>query len=254
LTNLIVPLFGGLPATGVIARTATSIRSGASTPVAGMIHAVFLLGVIVVAAPWAGKIPLAVLAAVLVAVAWRMGEWDEFRELRRRPLSDSLVFGTTFLLTVCFDLSLAVEVGMILAAFLFVKRVADTTQVEAVPASAHPRLAQALPPGVLIYRVFGALLFGAADKLDAVIRRAGTDTTVIILQMDAVTAMDATALERLVHLREKLNRHHRHLILCGPHTQPFFMMEKAGFLDAVGEANVTGDLDAALARAKQLAA
>lgn len=253
--NFIVPFFGGMPVTGVIARTATNIRNGANSPVAGIVHAIFLLVVLLVAAPLAANVPLVTLAAVLIVVALRMGEWDEFRMLSRRPKSDGVVFLTTFAMTVCFDLTKAVGVGMILAAFLFVKRVADTTQVQALTGDANSapneRVAN-LPKNVVVYRVFGALLFGAADKLETVLRRAGGDTRVVILHMAAVTAMDSTALDRLDDLHTKLRRHGRHLILCGPHTQPFFMMEKAGFLDQVGADNIVGDLDSAVARARAL--
>ncbi|MFT3870224.1 MAG: SulP family inorganic anion transporter [Nibricoccus sp.] len=254
--NFIVPFFGGIPVTGVIARTATNIRNGANSPVAGIVHALFLLLVLLVAAPLAANVPLVTLSAVLIVVAIRMGEWDEFRLLSRRPKSDGLVFLVTFGMTVCFDLTKAVGVGMVLAAFLFVKRVADTTEVQSMTGDAkaapHERVAN-LPKNVIVYRVFGALLFGAADKLDTVLRRAGGDTRVVILHMAAVTAMDTTALDRLEDLHMKLKRRGRHLILCGPHTQPFFMMEKAGFLDAVGADNIAGDLDGAVERARALA-
>jgi sulfate permease, SulP family len=255
VANFTAPLFGGIPVTGVIARTATNIRSGAETPVAGMVHSFFLLGVLLIAAPLARDIPLVSLAAVLIVVALRMGEWDEFRLLNKRPKSDALVFLATFALTVCFDLTLAVEIGMLLAAFLFIHRIAETTQVlahednQSLPA--HERLAD-LPRGVIVYRVFGALMFGAADKLDTVLRRAGADTKVVILSVAAVTAMDSTALDRLEALHEKLRRHGRHLILCGPHTQPFFLMEKAGFLDQVGSENIVADIPTAVSRAKAL--
>lgn len=256
--NMIVPFFGGLPVTGVIARTATNIRSGATSPVAGIVHATFLLIVLLVAAPLATDIPLVALAAVLIAVAWRMGDWEEFALLRRRPKSDSLVFITTFALTVCFDLSIAVEVGMLLAAFLFIKRISDTTQVQAMagegpaPTGTQEEIPE-LPRHVLVYRVFGALLFGAAEKLDMVLRRSTADARVIILHMASVTALDATALNRLETLHEKLRRHGKHLILSGPHTQPYFVMDQAGFLEAVGMDNVAPDLNAAIERAKTLA-
>ncbi|HTJ79340.1 MAG TPA: SulP family inorganic anion transporter [Rariglobus sp.] len=255
VANFVVPFFGGIPVTGVIARTAMNIRCGGGSPVAGIIHAVFLTGVLLVAAPLAADIPLVSLAAVLMVVAVRMGEWDEFRMIKRRPQGDVLVFLTTFALTVCFDLTKAVGIGMILAAGLFVKRVAETTQVQAMTGDqSEPGNARIkdLPADVVVYRVFGALLFGAADKLDTVLRRAGGGVNVIILHMTAVTSMDTTALDRLEDLHAKLHRHGRHLILCGPHTQPYFMMEKAGFLDAVGADNVVGDIDAAVARAKTL--
>lgn len=255
LANFVVPFVGGIPITGVIARTATNIRSGANSPVAGIVHAVFLLVVLLAAAPLAGAIPLVTLAAVLIVVALRMGDWDEFRLLGRRPKSDSVVFLATFALTVCVDLTQAVGIGMILAAGLFVKRVADTTEVKAMTgeggAASHEEVGD-VPREVVVYRVFGALLFGAADKLETVLRRAGGDCRVIILHLAAVTAMDATALSRLEDLHAKLSRHKKHLILCGPHTQPYFTMEKAGFLEQVGAENIVADLPAAVARAKQL--
>lgn len=258
--NFVVPLFGGLPVTGVLARTATNIRCGARTPVAGLVHAVFLLGVLLVAAPLASGVPLAALAAVLAVVAIRMGEWEEFRLLHRRPRGDSAVLLTTFGLTVLFDLTVAVEVGMVLAAFAFIKRVADTTQVHKLTGEetgaggqGHEPVSD-VPPGVIIYRVFGALLFGSAEKLDSIIRRSGGDTRVVILHMAAVTAMDATALNRIENLHEKLHRHGKHLVLSGPHTQPYFMLEKAGFFDRLGRENIAADLPAAVARARALLA
>jgi SulP family sulfate permease len=256
--NLVSPLFGGIPVTGVIARTATNIRSGAGTPVAGIVHAVFLLLVLLVAAPLAKDIPLAVLAAVLVVVALRMGEWEEFALLHRKPRGDSAVFLATFGLTVIFDLTVAVEVGMVLAAFAFIKRVADTTQVHSMTGDQAAQGGQGhepvkdVPKGVIIYRVFGALLFGSAEKLDRIIRRSGGETKVVILHMAAVTAMDATALNRIENMHAKMKRHKEHLILSGPHTQPYFMLEKAGFFDALGRENVCADLETAVARAREL--
>ncbi len=261
VANFAAPLFGGIPVTGVIARTAANVRSGAGTPVAGLVHAGFLLAVLLVAAPLAADIPLVVLAAVLAVVALRMGEWEEFILLARKPRGDAAVFLATFGLTVVFDLTVAVEVGMVLAAFAFIQRVADTTQVhamtgeQAVPGTqGHEPLPGPVPPGVVVYRVFGALLFGSAEKLDRVIRRSGGETKVVILHLAAVTAMDATALNRIESLHAKMKRHREHLILSGPHTQPYFMMERAGFFDALGRENVCADLAAALARARELTA
>ncbi|MDP2136944.1 MAG: SulP family inorganic anion transporter [Candidatus Didemnitutus sp.] len=258
--NFVSPLFGGMPVTGVIARTATNIRSGANSPVAGLVHALFLLLVLLVAAPLASDIPLATVAAVLVVVAVRMGEWEEFAVLRRRPRLDVAVFLATFALTVIFDLTVAVEVGMVLAAFAFIKRVADTTQVlamtgeeTAVGGPGHEPAAD-LPRGVVVYRVFGALLFGSAEKLEHVIRRAGGEARVVILHIGAVTAMDATALNRIESLHAKMRRRREQLILCGPHTQPYFLLEKAGFFDVLGRENVCADLGSALARARVLLA
>jgi SulP family sulfate permease len=254
IANMVVPFFGGIPVTGVIARTATNVRNGASSPVAGIIHALTLLLVVLVAAPLARYVPLTVLGAVLLLVAFKMGEWDEFLLLRRQARSDAAVFLLTFALTVVFDLTVAVKAGLVLAAVLFIKRVADTTQVFAHDEAnelGHEPVAD-LPRGVMIYRVFGALLFGAADKLDSVMRRANSDTRVVILHVAALTALDGTALRALETLHAKLRRHGRQLILSGPHTQPYFLMEKAGFLDAVGAANVVADLPAAVARAREI--
>jgi len=258
VANFTVPFFGGIPVTGVIARTATNIRNGAQTPVAGMVHAVVLLLIVLVAAPLAKFIPLSVLGAVLVVVAFNMGDWEEFRLLHRHQRGDAAVFLVTFLLTVIFDLTVAVEVGMILAAGLFIKRVTETTRVSALDEAGaegqgHERVKD-VPQGVLVYRVFGALLFGAADKLDTVIRRAGTDTRVVILHLASVSALDATALNAMDSLHRKLLHHKKALVLSGPHTQPYFLMEKSGFLERVGAENVCPDLDAAVARARELTA
>ena len=260
VANFVTPLFGGLPVTGALARTATNIRSGAGSPVAGIVHAGFLLLVLLVAAPLFNDVPLASLAAVLAVVAVRMGEWEEFPLLRRKPRGDAAVFLTTFGLTVLFDLTVAVEVGMVLAAFSFIKRVADTTQIHALTGDEAAAGGQGhepvkdVPRGVMIYRVFGALLFGSAEKLENIIRRTGGDTQVVILHMAAVTAMDATALNRIENLHAKLRRHGKYLVLSGPHTQPYFMLEKAGFFDALGRENIGADLEAAVARARELLA
>ena len=256
--NFLSPLFGGLPVTGVLARTATNVRCGAASPVAGIVHALSLLVVVLVAAPLFTDVPLASLGAVLAVVALRMGEWEEFTLLRKKPRGDAAVFLTTFGLTVLFDLTVAVEVGMVLAAVSFIKRVADTTKIHqltgeeaALGGQGHEPVAN-VPQGVMIYRVFGALLFGSAEKLESIIRRSGGDTRVVILHMAAVTAMDATALNRVENLHEKLHRHGKHLILSGPHTQPYFMMEKAEFFDQLGRENVCADLESAVARAREV--
>jgi len=256
--NIVSPLFGGLPVTGVIARTATNIRSGGTTPVAGVVHSLVLLLVLLVAAPLARHIPLAVLAGVLVNVALRMGEWSEFAAMRRYPPGDAAVFLASFLLTVLVDLTLAVEVGMLLSAFLFIKRVTESTHVAemegeqpgATGAAREP--VPPLPPGVLVYRIFGSLLFGAAEKLEYVLRRISGDTRVVILNVAPVTAMDSTALHRLEDLLRRLRRGGRHLVLSGPHTQPYFLMENAGFFDELGRENVAADLEHAARRAREI--
>jgi sulfate permease, SulP family len=258
IANLCSPLFGGIPATGAIARTATNVKNGAQTPVAGIVHALVLLIVILVAAPLARFIPLATLSAVLVVVAFNMGEWHEFKMLRRYPGSDAIVFLTTFGLTIIFDLTIAVEVGMILAALLFIRRVSATTQITAVDKSTetegsqHSLIGKEVPPGVLVYRIFGAFLFGAADKLETALHRAGQEPEVLILRMRKVIAMDATALNALESLHEKLKKRGKHLVLSGPHTQPYMLMDRTGFFDRLGRENVCANIEAALVRAREI--
>jgi len=258
IANIACAFFGGMPTTGVIARTATNVRSGARSPVAGMIHALTLLFVLVLAAPLASHIPLAALSAVLVVVAIRMGEWHQFSRLRRWPKSDVAIFLTAFVLTVVTDLPVAVGVSLVLASALLVKRLSETSQVHAddevtqANAPGQTVSGRVLPEGVMVFRVFGAFFFGAADKLETSLRRAGQLPEVLILRMRDVLAMDATGLDALEDLHEKIHRDGKHLILCGPHSQPLFALTCAGFLDKIGMDNVCGDMDAALARARVL--
>lgn len=250
IANIVTPFFGGIPATGAIARTATNIKNGAQTPVAGIIHALVLLLIIMLAAPLAKFIPLCVLAAILVVVSLNMGEWHEFRNLRKYPKSDNAVLITTFLLTVIFDLTVAVEVGMVLAAALFIKRASESTLVDAQGEDDEGLKGKNVPEGVLVFRVFGQLFFGAADKLEAVLQHVHRDPEVLILQMNMVVSMDATALNALESIHEKLLSRRRHLILCGPHTQPYFLMHQSGFFDRLGRENLKANIDDALERAR----
>ena len=258
LANIVSPLFGGIAATGAIARTATNVKCGARTPVAGMIHAVTLLAIILIAAPLAKFIPLATLSAVLVNVALNMGEWHNFGRLPKWPMSDAAVFLTAFGLTVVVDLTVAVEIGMVLAAILFIKRVSETTQITAVDetteteGSQHSLVGKEIPKGVMIYRIFGSFFFGAADKLESALKRLKEEPDVLILRMRKVLAIDATGLNALEDLCERLQRRGKHLILSGPHTQPLFMMDKAGFLDRIGRENVCANIELSLKRAREI--
>jgi len=260
IANLVSPLFGGIPATGAIARTAANIQAGGVSPLSGMIHAATLLVIILIAAPLAKFVPLASLSAILVAVALRMGEWREFSRLRRIPLADAAVFLATFLLTVVFDLTVAVEIGMLLAALLFIKRVTDTTVVHQVTAEnedegdRHSIAGKKIPDGVTIYRIAGPFLFGAADKLEDALVAANVRPKVVILRMRSVTSMDATALNALEMLVEKIKAQRGHVIICGAHTQPYFMMTQAGFLDDIGDDHVAADVDEALQIARSILA
>jgi SulP family sulfate permease len=258
IANIVSPLFGGIAATGAIARTATNVKSGGRTPIAGIIHAFTLLIIILAAAPLAKFIPLATLSAVLVNVALNMGEWHNFSRLPRWPKCDSAVFLTAFGLTVIIDLTVAVEIGMVLAAILFIKRVSETSQITAVDESVetegsqHSLVGKEVPEGVLVYRMFGAFFFGATDKLESALKREKREPDVLILRMRKVLAIDATGLNALEDLYERLQGRGKHLVLSGPHTQPLFMMDKAGFLDRLGRENVCGNIELSLARAREI--
>jgi SulP family sulfate permease len=199
IANIASPMVGGLPATGAIARTATNIRSGGRTPVAGMIHAVVLLIIVLVAAPLAASIPMAVLAAIPLVVAYHMGEWSEIPELWRQGWTDRLVWMVTFAPTVLADLTVAVEAGMILAALLFIRRVSNTTTVSKVTREyvergrAHVLQDKPIPDDVTIFRIHGPFLFGATDKLTDLIPQVGALTPMVVLRLRNMTAIDAPA-------------------------------------------------------------
>jgi len=258
VANFVVGIFGGMPTTGVIARTATNVRTGGRTPVAGIIHSLTVLAILLVAAPYAKNIPLAALSAVLVVVSLRMGEWHRFVRLNRWPKSDVMIFLCAFTLTVVLDLPTAVGASLILASALMVKRLAETAHVEPdaeVTQGNSPGQQTAgknIPPGVVVFRVFGAFFFGAADKLETSLRDAGQLPEVLILRMRDVLALDATGLDALEDLLEKLRIKRKDLILCGPHSQPLFALTRSGFMEQLGEQNVCGDMESSLARARQL--
>lgn len=258
IANIVCPFFGGIPATGAIARTATNVRSGANSPVSGMVHALTLLLIVLIAAPLARNIPLATLAAILMVVAFNMGEWEAFKTLRKYPASDSAVLLISFALTVVFDLTVAVEVGMVLAVLFFIRRITGLTHVSVVEESSQEGITEdsparkAIPKEVMIYRIYGALFFGAADKLETILHQQHTEPEVLILKMHEVISMDSSALHALTRLHDKLQKNGKHLVLCGAHTQPYFLMDQAGFFDELDRNNVTADLDGALIRAKEL--
>lgn len=258
VANICSPLFGGIPATGAIARTATNVKNGARSPIAGIVHAVTLLAILLVAAPLAKYIPLATLSAVLVVVAFNMGEWHNFARLAKWPKCDSAVFIAAFGLTVIVDLTVAVEAGMVLAAVLFIKRISETSQITAVDESTetegshHSLAGKTVPQGVMVYRIFGAFFFGAADKLESALQRVKAEPEVLILRMRKVVAMDATGLNALENLHQKLHAKGKHLVLSAPHTQPLLTMQRAGFIDRIGQENVCPHIDAALDRARQI--
>jgi SulP family sulfate permease len=258
IANMASPLFGGLPATGAIARTATSIRSGAKSPVAGMVHALTLLAILLFAAPLAKFIPLAVLAAILMVVAYNMGEWKEIPQMLKLSRSDISVWLITFGLTVFADLTVAVEFGMILAALMFIRKVALTTTVSRVTREyvleghAHILQDKKIPDHVVIFRIHGPFLFGATDKLAAVTENIATLPPVVILRIRNMTAIDATGLQALEDLADSLHSANRSLILCGAREQPARLMHQAEFERHVGRENICANVKEALERAELL--
>jgi SulP family sulfate permease len=258
VANLVSPLFGGLPATGAIARTATSIRSGAQTPLAGIFHSATLLVVLLAAAPLAFHIPLAVLAAILFVVAYNMGEWAEIPSLLRLSKADISVWGITFALTVFADLTIAVQVGMLLAALLFIRKVTLTTTVSEVTPEyvedgrVHILQDKDIPGYAKVIRIHGPFLFGATDKLTEYMERAHTLPPVVILRLRNMTAIDASGLKAIEDLADSLHATGRHLVLCGAPRQPAELMKQAEFERHVGADNICDNVQSALARAAQL--
>jgi SulP family sulfate permease len=258
VANIASPLFGGLPATGAIARTATNVRSGAKTPVAGIVHALTLLVVVLVAAPLAGYIPLPVLAAILLMVAWNMGDWEEIPDILRTSRTDAAVWVVTLLLTVFADLTQAVEVGMALAALLFIRRVTTTTDVAQVTdefvARTRPDMLQdkEIPPYVAVFRVTGPLLFGSTDKLDLVRDRLDGLPPIVILRLRYMTAIDATGLRAIEELAATVRASNRVFLVSGAREQPRALMARARFDRRLGLENVCATYDDALERARQI--
>jgi SulP family sulfate permease len=258
VANIASPLFGGLPATGAIARTATNIRSGARTPVSGIIHAITLLLVLLVAAPAARFIPLAGLAAILLVVAYNVGDWGEIRELLKLSKMDISVWIVTFALTVFADLTLAVELGMILAMLLFIRKVSQTTTVSLVTKEyvdagrVHILQDKKIPDYVSVFRIHGPFLFGATDKITRIADHVNELAPIVIVRLRNMTAIDATGVRALEDVADRLHRSGRELILCGAPKQPAMLMEQAEFHDHVGARNICPNIEAALARAAEL--
>jgi len=258
IANIVSPLFGGLPATGAIARTATNIRSGARTPVAGMAHALTLLAILLFAAPLAKFIPLTVLAAILFVVAYNMGEWREIPELLKLPKLEVGTWLLTFLLTVFADLTVAVEAGMIMGALVFISKVTSTTKISRVTADyvedgrQHILQDKEIPPYVAIFRIHGPFLFGAADKMETVIQKLSELPPVIILRLRNMTAIDATGLQVLENFADAVRDAHKVLLLCGALEQPAQLMQQAEFEEHVGKYNICGSITEALERAGEV--
>jgi len=258
VANIISPMFGGLPATGAIARTATNIRAGAQSPIAGMIHALTLLCILLFAAPLVKHVPLAVLAGILMVVAYNMGEWREIPQLLKLTKTDISVWLVTFALTVFADLTVAVEAGMILAALLFISRVAATTTVSQVTdeyvedGRIHILQDKDIPYYATIFRIHGPFLFGATDKINAVTEDLHTLPPVVILRLRNMTALDATGLFAIEEVARQLHASNRTLILCGAREQPASLIHQAEFEEVVGAENICDNVQSALRRAAEV--
>lgn len=261
LANIITPIFGGIPATGAIARTATNIKNGGRTPVAGIIHSITLLLIMLFFGSYAKLIPMATLAAILMIVAYNMSEWHAFKSLLKSPKSDIIVLLTTFFLTVIFDLTIAIEIGMILSVLLFMKRMAEVSNVNVITRELEDNDEQPdpnaidkkqIPEGVEIFEINGPFFFGAAKKFKDEMLVVEVPPKVRIIRMRNVPAIDATGLQTLKDFYSDAKKQKIHLILSGVHTQPLFAMTQAGIFDLYSEENILGNIDDALDRAREV--
>jgi SulP family sulfate permease len=257
--NVLVPMVGGIPVTGAIARTGTNVRAGARSPVASMVHSLTLLAIVMVCAPLAKSIPLATLAAILLVVAYRIGEWREIAAILRLDKTAIAVWLVTFTLTVCADLTVAVEVGMALAALLYIYRISQTTTVSLVTPEeveggrAHVLQDKDVPPYVTILRIHGPFLFGTTEKLAEETPDLETLAPIVILRLRNMTALDATGLYAIETFSERLKRTGRTLLICGARLQPAQLIARADFVKFIGAENILPNVSAALERARTLA-
>jgi len=262
VANVITPLFGGIPATGAIARTATNVKNGGRTPIAGMTHAVTLMLIVLFFGQWAGRIPLATLAAILVVVAYHMSEWRAFRSELTAPKSDVAVLLATFGLTVLADLTVAIEVGMVLAAFLFMRRMADVTQVKPVDVavddeedgySSDPNAVsrRTVPKRVEVYEINGPFFFGAAEMFKDTLARVARKPKVLIVRMRYVPAIDSTGMHALKDLVHRSRGDGTLVLISDIHTQPRMALERSAVFEEIGEEHIFDNLDAALAAARE---
>ncbi len=260
IANILSPLFGGVPATGAIARTATNVRSGGRTPVAGIVHAVVLLIIMLLAGQWATLIPLPALAAILIVVAYNMSEWRSFLKVLKSPRSDVAVMLVTFALTVVVDLTVAIQVGVILSAILFIKRMAEVSQI--TPLSRDLQESEkdddaesghvSIPDGVEVFEVFGSLFFGAVDKFTEMILSRSGKHRIFILETKNLLAIDATGIRAIEDLVNQLSHQNVRFLLSGIHKQPLFAITQSGLVDRIGEDALCGTLEEALEQARQM--
>lgn len=260
IANVVCPWFGGISATGAIARTATNVRSGGRTPVAGIVHAGTLLVMVLAAAPVARLIPLATLSGILLVVAWRMGEWHNFVAMARGPRADFFVLLLTFGLTVAFDLTIAVGLGLVMAGALFVRQMEEITHIRLVTPESELEVGEdsvrdkEVPEGVLVYRIEGPFFFGVAEKLEDALDMLAAPPRVVIFRMRHVPAIDGTGLRALNLMFEKFQHRGTRVLLSGVQAQPMKVLYESGFIDRLGLENVCANVDTALARSRELLA
>jgi SulP family sulfate permease len=241
VANFVVPFFGGIPATGTIARTVTNLRAGATSPVAGIVHALTLLAVVLVAAPLAAHVPLAALAGILLFVAWNMGEWHEFVRLRQFSVQYRTILIGTFVLTVVFDLTVAVQVGLILACVFFIYRMGTLFKVQP-----HQRTDDAqLPAGVQVFELFGSLFFGAVGKIESLPAQIDAHTRAVVLEMHRMVSMDTSGLDALQQLHRTLKSRNVALVLANVNEQPLSLIRRSGFEHVLGAEQIVPTVSAA---------
>jgi SulP family sulfate permease len=260
VANMVVPMFNGIPATGAIARTATNIRNGGRTPVSALVHAVVLLLIMMLFGSWASLIPMPVLAAILIVVAYHMSEWRSFVRMLKSPKGDVAVLLSTFFLTVVIDLTVAIQVGVVLAAFLFLQRMSDATQIGSITKdlrTADPDddedkgalSGRTVPSGVEVFEIQGTLFFGVIEQFKDAMRLVEPAPAILILRMRNVLSVDASGIRALEDLHRQSARQGTTLVISGIHSQPLIALQRSGLLDVIGEANVLGNIDEALAHA-----
>lgn len=259
--NIITPLFGGIPATGAIARTMTNINNGGKTPVAGLIHAVVLFLILLFLMPLAQYIPMACLAGVLVVVSYNMSEWRTFRALLRNPKSDITVLLITFFLTVIFDLTVAIEVGLVIACLLFMRRVAETTEISVITDEINPNEELdiavneenlIIPQGVEVYEINGPYFFGIANKFEEQMVQLGDRPKVRIIRMRKVPFIDSTGIHNLTNLCKMSKKERITIVLSGVNEKVHHVLEKSGFYELLGEENICENINVAIDRANQI--
>ena len=260
IANIASPIFGGIPATGAIARTMTNINNGGRTPVAGIIHSIVLLLILLFFMPLAQYIPMACLAGVLVIVSYNMSGWRTFMALMRNPKSDVIVLFITFFLTVIFDLTIAIEVGLLIACVLFMKRVMETTEISVIRDEIDPNQESdleiheehiALPKGVEVYEINGPYFFGIATKFEETMAQLGDRPKIRIIRMRKVPFIDSTGIHNLTNLCEMSQKEKIHIILSGVNPKVHKALEKSGFYELLGEENICSNINEAVAKAKE---